>query len=49
MQKSLLDKILGFPATHILGDTLVLDRWKLLKSRLPKIKKWRKSIWISHF
>jgi hypothetical protein len=42
MQKSLLDKILGFPSTLIHGDTLVLDRWKLLKSRLPKIKNGEK-------
>jgi SAM-dependent methyltransferase len=36
MDKSLLTKIFGFPATLIHGDTLVLDRWLWLKSRLPE-------------
>ena len=36
MDKSFLTKILGFPATLIHGDTLVLDRWRWLKSRLPE-------------
>ncbi|MDG1890111.1 MAG: class I SAM-dependent methyltransferase [Verrucomicrobiota bacterium] len=35
MDKSILTKILGFPATLIHGDTLVLDRWRWLKARLP--------------
>ena len=35
MDKSLLTKIIGFPATLIHGDTLVLDRWRWLKARLP--------------
>lgn len=35
MYKSLLTKIIGFPATLIHGDTLVLDRWRWLKARLP--------------
>jgi len=35
MDKSLLVKILGFPATLIHGDTLVLDRWIWLKNKLP--------------
>jgi len=35
MDKSLLAKIIGFPATIIHGDTLVLDRWIWLKQRLP--------------
>jgi 2-polyprenyl-3-methyl-5-hydroxy-6-metoxy-1,4-benzoquinol methylase len=38
MDKSLLVKAFGFPATLIHGDTLVLDRWIWLKSRLPKTK-----------
>ncbi len=33
-----LVKILGFPATLIHGDTLVWDRWRWLKKRLPKQK-----------
>jgi SAM-dependent methyltransferase len=36
MDKSLLTRIFGFPATLIHGDTLVLDRWLWLKSRLPE-------------
>ncbi len=35
MDKSLITKIIGFPATLIHGDTLVLDRWRWLKARLP--------------
>jgi 2-polyprenyl-3-methyl-5-hydroxy-6-metoxy-1,4-benzoquinol methylase len=35
MDKSLLVRCFGFPATLIHGDTLVLDRWKWLKQRLP--------------
>lgn len=35
MDKSLLTKLIGFPATLIHGDTLVLDRWRWLKQRLP--------------
>jgi SAM-dependent methyltransferase len=35
MNKSLLVKLLGFPATLIHGDTLVLDRWRWLKTMLP--------------
>jgi len=31
-----LVKIVGFPATLIHGDTLVWDRWRWLKKRLPK-------------
>jgi SAM-dependent methyltransferase len=34
--KSALVRLLGFPATVIHGDTLVLDRWLWLKKRLPK-------------
>ena len=34
--KSALVNLLGFPATLIHGDTLVLDRWLWLKQRLPK-------------
>lgn len=35
MDKSFLVKIAGFTATLIHGDTLVLDRWRWLKRRLP--------------
>lgn len=35
MDKSILVKIFGFPALLVHGDTLVLDRWFWLKSRLP--------------
>ena len=38
MDKSILVKIFGFPATLIHGDTLVLDRWFWLKNRLPQTK-----------
>lgn len=36
MDKSLLVKVLGFPATLIHGDSLMLDRWLWLRKRLPK-------------
>jgi SAM-dependent methyltransferase len=36
MDKSLLVRLFGFPATLIHGDTLVLDRWRWLKQRLPR-------------
>lgn len=35
MDKSLLVRLLGFPATLILGDTSVLDRWIWFKRKLP--------------
>lgn len=35
MNKNFLTSIFGFPATLIHGDTLVLDRWRWLKARLP--------------
>ena len=35
---NILVKIFGFPATLIHGDTLVWDRWRWLKKRLPKAK-----------
>ncbi|MFM8315969.1 MAG: class I SAM-dependent methyltransferase, partial [Deltaproteobacteria bacterium] len=35
MDKSILVRLIGFPATLIHSDTLVLDRWLWLKSRLP--------------
>ncbi len=35
MGSSLLVRLFGFGATLIHGDTLVLDRWKWLKKRLP--------------
>lgn len=34
--KSILVRVFGFPATLIHGDTLVLDRWRWLRRRLPK-------------
>lgn len=36
MDKSLLVRLFGFPATLVHGDTLVLDRWRWLKQRLPQ-------------
>jgi len=44
MDKSLLTKIIGFPATLIHGDTLVLDRWRWLKARLPITRNGEKLI-----
>ena len=38
MKKSILVKLLGFPATLIHGDTLVLDRWLWLRRYLPETK-----------
>jgi len=35
MDRSLLVRLFGFPATLVHGDTLVLDRWRWLKRRLP--------------
>jgi SAM-dependent methyltransferase len=34
--KNLLVRLLGFPATMLHGDTLVLDRWLWLRRRLPQ-------------
>ena len=42
--KSLLVRILGFPATLIHGDTLVLDRWLWLKRHLPDISSGSKRL-----
>ncbi|TWU25796.1 class I SAM-dependent methyltransferase [Bythopirellula polymerisocia] len=36
MNRSILVRIMGFRATLIHGDTLVLDRWRWLRRRLPK-------------
>jgi SAM-dependent methyltransferase len=36
MDKNLLVRLFGFPATLIHGDTLVLDRWLWLRRRLPE-------------
>ena len=44
MDKSLLVKLVGFPATLIHGDTLVLDRWRWLQARLPATKNGEKLI-----
>jgi SAM-dependent methyltransferase len=44
MDKSLLVKLLGFPATLIHGDTLVLDRWLWLRERLPATNNGEKLI-----
>ena len=38
MDKSVLTRLVGFPATLIHGDPLVLDRWLWLKARLPKTR-----------
>ena len=38
MDRSLLVKIFGFPATLFHGNTAVLDRWLWLKPRLPKTR-----------
>jgi len=42
LDKSLLVKFIGFPATLIHGDTLVLDRWLWLKSHLPETRNGEK-------
>jgi len=36
MDKSLLVRIVGFAATLIHGDPLILDRWHWLKKRLSR-------------
>lgn len=36
MNKSILVRVFGFPATLIHGDTLVVDRWRWLKERIPE-------------
>jgi SAM-dependent methyltransferase len=36
MNRSLLVKLFGFPATMAHGDPLMLDRWNWLKKRLPR-------------
>ncbi|MGA2653305.1 MAG: class I SAM-dependent methyltransferase [Terracidiphilus sp.] len=41
---SLLVRILGFPATVIHGDTLILDRWLWVKKRLPAIPSGSKKL-----
>ena len=38
MERSLLVRVIGFPATLLHGDTLVLDRWLWLRRRLPKTR-----------
>jgi 2-polyprenyl-3-methyl-5-hydroxy-6-metoxy-1,4-benzoquinol methylase len=38
MDKSALVRLVGFPATLIHGDPLVLDRWLWLKALLPKTR-----------
>ena len=35
MNQSVLVRLFGFPATLVHGDTLVLDRWRWLRKRLP--------------
>ena len=42
MDKSLLVRMIGFPATLIHGDPLVLDRWLWLKERLPETNNMEK-------
>ncbi|MBF0154301.1 MAG: methyltransferase domain-containing protein [Magnetococcales bacterium] len=36
MDKSILARIIGFPALLIHGDALVVDRWRWLRRRLPR-------------
>jgi SAM-dependent methyltransferase len=38
IDKNTLVKLVGFPATLIHGDPLVLDRWLWLKARLPRTR-----------
>lgn len=38
MDKSLVVRFVGFPATLVHGDTLVLDRWLWLRDRLPRTR-----------
>jgi SAM-dependent methyltransferase len=38
MDRSALVRLVGFPATLVHGDPLVLDRWFWLKARLPKTR-----------
>jgi 2-polyprenyl-3-methyl-5-hydroxy-6-metoxy-1,4-benzoquinol methylase len=38
MDKSALVTLVGFPATLVHGDPLVLDRWVWLKARLPRTR-----------
>src|SRR6266852_3137616 len=38
MDRSLLVRIMGFPATLIHGNPAVLDHWHWLKRRLPKTR-----------
>ena len=42
--KSALVRVLGYPATLIHGDTLVLDRWLWLKKYLPPVPRGSKSL-----
>lgn len=44
MDQSLLVKLVGFPATLMHSDTLVLDRWRWLKNRLPTTRNGEKLI-----
>lgn len=44
MDKSQLVKLFGFRATLIHGDTLVLDRWRWLRDRLPETRNAEKLI-----
>lgn len=38
MKKSALVNLVGFPATLVHGDTLVLDRWLWIRKRLPRTR-----------
>jgi len=44
MDRSLLVRIIGFPATLLHGDTSVLERWRWLKKRLPRTANGEKLI-----
>lgn len=44
MDRSILVRLFGFPATLVHGDPLVLDRWRWLKARLPVTRNSEKLI-----
>lgn len=44
MDKSFLVRLFGFRAAFLHGDTLVLDRWRFLKKRLPVTRNGEKFI-----
>ena len=42
VDRSLLVKMIGFPAVLVHGDTFILDRWLWVKSLLPKTRNGEK-------